>query len=282
MYKNTSELLVSIIIPTYNSASTLEITLSSIQKQTYKNIEIIVVDNNSRDSTKEIAFKYTNAVYNKWPERTAQKNFWLEKSQWKYVFFVDSDMELTREVVWECVELFENGGAIWWICIPERSVWEWFFVQIRDFERSFYDGSSVESARFFSLEDVKTVWGFEEDLIFFEESLLPQKIESRLQKSCKHRINNYIHHHEWEINFWKWLSKKFYYGKSLDKYKQKVQEIWIKETGNNQMGIINRYMIFLKNKRFYTRPVLALWVFWLKTLEFGAGALWLAYSKINK
>lgn len=260
----------------------MEKCLESIKSQSYENIEIIVVDNNSKDNTKEIAFKYTEKVFNKWPERTAQKNYWIEKSNWKYVFFVDSDMELTPWVVKECIILFEKNEKIWWICIPENSVWNWFFVKIRDFERSFYSGTSVESARFFTLEDVKKVWGFEEDLIFFEESLLLQKIESKLWRACKYKINNYIHHHEWEIKLIQWLSKKFYYGKSLDDYKKKVKEIWIEETWNNQMGIMNRYMIFLKNKRFYKKPILAISVLILKTLEFGSGALWLVFSKIIK
>lgn len=41
-------------------------------------------------------------------------------------------------------------------------------------------------------------------------------------------------------------------------------------------------MIFLKNKRFYTKPILAIWVLILKTLEFWSGALGLIFSKIRK
>jgi len=191
-------------------------------------------------------------------------------------------MELEKEVINNCVKLYNENKNIWWICIPERSVWNWFFVKIRDFERSFYSGSSIESARFFKLEDVKNIWWFEEDLIFFEESLLPQKIEAKLNKTCKFRINSYINHNEDDIKLNKWLSKKFYYGKSLDEYKKKVKEIGIEETWSNQMGIINRYMIFLKNKRFYTKPVLAIWVLFLKTLEFGSGGFGLVFSKFKK
>ena len=274
--------LVSIIIPTYNSSKTIWECLKSIKEQSYENIEIIVVDNNSKDDTKEIAKKYTDKVFNKWPERTAQKNYWIEKAKWKYVFFVDSDMELTEKVVKKCVELFENNKNIWWICIPEHSVWNWFFVKIRDFERGFYDGTSVESARFFLLEDVKKIWWFEEDLIFFEESLLPQKIEAKLWKSCKYRITEYINHNEWNINLLNWLKKKFYYWKSLDDYKKKVKEIWIEEIWEWQMWVINRYMIFLKDKRFYKRPLLAIWVLVLKTLEFGSWGWGLVFSKFKK
>ena len=50
--------LVSIIVPTYNSASTLETCLASLKSQSYPNIEIIIVDNYSTDDTLNIAKKY--------------------------------------------------------------------------------------------------------------------------------------------------------------------------------------------------------------------------------
>lgn len=282
MEKSIKNPLVSIVIPTYNSWWILENTLNSIKNQSYENIEIIVVDNNSTDDTKEIALEFTNNIFNKWPERTAQKNYWINKARWEYVFFVDSDMLLTNDVVENCVNLYKNNENIWGICSPEKSVWKWFFVKVRDYERSFYQNTNIESARFFKLVDVKEVWWFEEDVIFFEESLLPQKIESKLQKSCKFRQGSYIHHDEWNVNIIKWLKKKFYYGKSLDIYKRKVKDIWVEETWNSQMWIIHRYMIFLRNTRFYKRPLLAFWVLFLKTLEFGAGWLGLFFSKLIK
>ena len=57
------EPLVSVIIPTKNSARTIEACLRSVKYQDYKNIEIIVVDNFSTDGTQEIAKKYTEKVY---------------------------------------------------------------------------------------------------------------------------------------------------------------------------------------------------------------------------
>jgi glycosyltransferase involved in cell wall biosynthesis len=52
------EPLVSIIIPTYNSEKTLPLCLESIKRQTYRNIEVIVVDSYSKDRTIEIAKGY--------------------------------------------------------------------------------------------------------------------------------------------------------------------------------------------------------------------------------
>ena len=53
-------MLVSIIIPTFNSAKFLSQTIESALNQTYKNTEIIIVDDNSTDKTVEIIKDYQN------------------------------------------------------------------------------------------------------------------------------------------------------------------------------------------------------------------------------
>lgn len=64
--------LISVIIPTHNSASVIEVALDSIRKQTYTNLEIIVIDDNSTDNTAEIVKKYAQkwgrVAYYKLPE----------------------------------------------------------------------------------------------------------------------------------------------------------------------------------------------------------------------
>jgi len=53
---------ISIIIPTYNSGATILDTLESIEKQTYKNIEVIIIDGLSKDNTLNIAKKYSDKI----------------------------------------------------------------------------------------------------------------------------------------------------------------------------------------------------------------------------
>lgn len=53
-----SEKLVSIIMPTYNCAKFIARTLDSVQAQTYQNWELIIVDDQSQDNTKEIVEEY--------------------------------------------------------------------------------------------------------------------------------------------------------------------------------------------------------------------------------
>lgn len=51
------------IVPAYNEAEFLGRTLERLQKQTYADVELIVVDNNSSDNTSEIAKNYTSLVF---------------------------------------------------------------------------------------------------------------------------------------------------------------------------------------------------------------------------
>jgi glycosyltransferase involved in cell wall biosynthesis len=96
--------LVSIIITTKNEAKNIENCLLSIQEQSYPNIETIVVDNASTDKTKEIAKQYTDKVYDKGPERSAQRNYgMIDIAQGEYVMFLDADMILAPEVVTSCL-----------------------------------------------------------------------------------------------------------------------------------------------------------------------------------
>ncbi|NIA04224.1 MAG: glycosyltransferase [Nitrospiraceae bacterium] len=63
--KQEQEPKVSIIIPAYNEEKTIARTIKSILNQTYKNYEILVVNNNSKDKTEEIAKRYVRVITEK-------------------------------------------------------------------------------------------------------------------------------------------------------------------------------------------------------------------------
>ena len=54
--------LVSVVIPNYNYAQYLSDAIESVLKQTYQNIEIIVVDDGSTDNSREIASRYLDRI----------------------------------------------------------------------------------------------------------------------------------------------------------------------------------------------------------------------------
>ncbi len=62
MDTNEKEPLVSVVIPAYNEEKLIGKTLETIKQQTYKKLEIIVVDNNSTDNTAKICREYDVTV----------------------------------------------------------------------------------------------------------------------------------------------------------------------------------------------------------------------------
>jgi glycosyltransferase involved in cell wall biosynthesis len=257
--------LVSIVIPTYNSEKSIETCIKSIKKQIYDNIEIIIVDNYSSDETNNIAKKYDSSIIKTKSERAKARNMGIKKAKGEFILSLDSDMELTSGVIEECVELMKNSNRSGGIIIPEISFGNTFWIKVRNFERSFYAGTKIESARFFKKELVQQVNGYEENIVFFEESTLPQKIE-KIGYSTNLRIKSNIIHHEEDFNIIKWLKKKFYYAKKIGVYREKYNQY-----ASNQISPLYRLNTFLGNnnyKKFFSRPILAFGVLILKILEY--------------
>jgi len=263
------EPLVSIVIPTHNSEKTLPLCLESIKRQTYRNIEVIVIDNFSMDKTVETARSCGARVVQVRGERAKAKNVGLRLARGKYVLFIDSDMELTPRVVEKCVKLAESDPRIGGIIIPERSVGNNYWVRVRDFERSFYKGTPIESPRFFRKDLALKTGGFDEDIVFYEEATLPHKIEE-LGYNVRARINAYILHHEEDLTLRNLLRKRFYYARSMHTYLRRYRS---HRHVREQVSLIHRLEIFMLNRRFWTNPTLALGVLTMKLLEYVASAI---------
>lgn len=111
--------LVTIIIPTYKRVSTLERTINSAINQSYKNIEIIVVDDNQPDSiyrleVENLVRTYTgmkNFIYIKHPKNlngAAARNTGLVHSNGDYITFLDDDDIFYETKVEKQVKYLEN------------------------------------------------------------------------------------------------------------------------------------------------------------------------------
>ena len=93
MQKNS----ISIVIPAYNVENYIEQCLLSVIKQTYKTLEIIVVDDGSKDKTGEIADKYAKmddriiVVHQNNGGLPNARNTGMKYAHGEYVMFLDSD-----------------------------------------------------------------------------------------------------------------------------------------------------------------------------------------------
>lgn len=103
--------LISIIVPIYNSEKTIKRCIESLLNQTYKNLEIILVNDGSTDKSKEICKfyynKYSNIkVINKENSGvSSSRNVGINSSKGKYILFCDADDFV--ELDW-CYSLYEN------------------------------------------------------------------------------------------------------------------------------------------------------------------------------
>jgi len=210
-------MLVSVIITTKNEEKNIENCLKSIKAQSYPQdlIEIIVVDNESDDKTKEISLKYTDKVFDKGPERSAQRNFGVEKADGEYFMYLDADMILHQDVIRDCVEKVTNNSEIVALYVSEIVMGDKFFSKVRRFERSFYDATVIDCARFIKKSSFQQVGGFDENLTGPEDWDLDKKLRSIGKVEL---IKTPIYHNEAEFELGKYLSKKGYYAKKFDDY----------------------------------------------------------------
>ena len=169
--------LVSIIVTTKNEEEHIDNSLLSIKEQTYSPVEIIVIDNYSTDKTRKISLNYTKNVFNKGPERSTQRNFgMIEKAKGDYVMFLDADMILGPKVIEECVSFIKKGE---WLAlhIPEFVLGKSYWSQVRRFERTFYNGTVIDGARFFKKSAFVKVKGFDETLSGPEDWDIDKKVK---------------------------------------------------------------------------------------------------------
>lgn len=89
--------LISVIIPVYNSEKYLDDCLKSVVNQTYKNLEIIIIDDGSKDKSKEIYERYKkndSRVITKYKNNSGSseaRNYGLDICKGEYILFLDSD-----------------------------------------------------------------------------------------------------------------------------------------------------------------------------------------------
>jgi glycosyltransferase involved in cell wall biosynthesis len=89
--------LVSVIIPSFNSAQYITECLESVENQTYQNIEIIVIDDGSTDNTEDVVknlqSKYHNIIYKKIPNSKSPtaRNTGILMAKGEYIASIDSD-----------------------------------------------------------------------------------------------------------------------------------------------------------------------------------------------
>lgn len=114
--------LVSIIVPIYNSEQYLRKCLDSIKQQSYKKIEIILIDDGSTDNSAIVAREYCEKderftlIQIKNSGSSNARNIGLKRARGRYIGFVDSDDVIEPNMYEELVNVLENNPAYLFAC----------------------------------------------------------------------------------------------------------------------------------------------------------------------
>lgn len=107
---------ISAIIPTYNNEDVIGECIQSLQNQTIPFDEIIVIDNNSTDKTRDIAENLGAKVYAIKSNRSEARNIGAKKSKSEILAFIESDSVYNKHWVEEVLKGFEKGYK----CVIDR------------------------------------------------------------------------------------------------------------------------------------------------------------------
>ena len=245
---------LSVVITTRNEAANIAACVRSFDDAARRgDAEVIVVDNASTDDTKAIASSLGAAVYDKGPERSAQRNLGWQKARGEWVLVLDADMIIPPETVAEMLSV-DSGDAYW---IPEVRTGTGIRVKARNFERSFYDGTCIDALRLFRREVLEETGGYDENLIAGPEDWeLDIRILATGAKCAV--LGRHLIHNEKRLSLKRMLEKKAYYTKSMAAYQAK----WKGHPAlKRQFGLGYRFFgVFVENgkwKKLLRHPVLA-------------------------
>lgn len=244
--------LISVIIPTRNNSGEIfRKCLSSVKSQTYSNIELIVVDNNSSDNTKEIAQEYTEKVFNHGDERSAQRNYGIKMAKGEYVIYLDSDQELLPGLIEELFEKVQGKDAVY---LADNGIGTTFWSKAHGFEKAIhFKDTGVMSPRFFRRDKFLEIGGFDENLVVAEDL----ELGIRMKKAgFKIGYSDLKANHYEGGGLWDVFQKSRYYGKSAAAF--------LKKAGGGGLKIYLFYhpWVYLKN-----------WRYFLKHPVYGTGSL---------
>ena len=216
--------LLSVIIATRNEEKNIGNCIRSILGQSYKDVEIIVVDKGSSDNTVEIARSLGATVF---PLagyvdmdgvknfRGAQVNLGARKAKGDIIFFPDADMTFEEGLLTEAVEKMAEYDALY---IPEIVMGKGLMGRIRKFERSFYNETPIDAVRIVRKDIFKKVGGFDEKNIAFstDDWDLTKMIKKVTEKISITKSK--LYHNEAQISLRKYLQKKLQYADTFADY----------------------------------------------------------------
>lgn len=216
---------VSIIIPTKNSGNTLEYLLKSIYNANLRNIEVIIVDSNSTDKTKEILSKFDCRIIESSYGRSKSRNIGAGYASYNNLLFLDSDMEVTIDVLKSSINCYNSDALVF----MEITIGNNFVAKIRRYERIGLFGTVYpEAPRCIKKNIFLELGGYNESMEGFEDLDLHSRLMKRGFNIQWNRAT--IYHREDEMSVFKYLKKRKFYSLYLNNFKNLNPDYYAKLT----------------------------------------------------
>ncbi len=264
---------VSVIISTKNEEKNILNCLQSIENQNYSGeVEIIVVDNHSKDKTAKLVTSLVSKLIIAGPERSKQRNIGAKNSTGKWLVFLDADMEISSNLIKECVTLTTKSLYPPMIVIPEQSQGHSFWGKALALERNCYKGPSwLLAARFFPKSTFLKLKGYDQNLSAGEDWDLTQRMQEKGVPMLMVK-NSVIYHHESTDPLFKLFKKEAYYIKYISSYARKHPIAF-----SYQGSFFYRGFIWIRSWReLIKHPILTPAFLWYKFI------VWLMWQKYKK
>lgn len=251
--------LVSVIIPTKNSSRYIGECLESLKRQTYSNLEVIVVDDYSIDETVKIARQYNVNVVIRKTTKSQAKNFGIKISKGEYIFDLDSNTILPPTIIEDCLKAIKDFDAV---VISETGSGGNFWANCKRLERRLYIGNpNIETPAFIRRSIFNGKEGFDVDIDSLDDWSLNAFLISRKAKITRIATLNIVNEYDFKIK--KAVIGKFRRGRDFAIFKKKYPHEAYKRT-----SLRIRLPSYIKNPRILEKPLLFFGLLTLKLAEY--------------
>ena len=191
---------VSVIVPVYNTEKYLEKCLESIVNQTYKDIEIIIINDGSTDNSSKIinkyVDKYSNIVYKEITNHGQgyARNLGIKLSSGDYIMFLDSDDYVDVDIISKMINKIGTCDVV--VCDIYKVIGN-ELVNFKNYYNYFKDNINLmlshpgPVAKLYKKEVIKNVSFLEN--IYYEDLSFTPVISLNVNKVCY--INEYLYYY---------------------------------------------------------------------------------------
>lgn len=278
--------LVSIIIPVYNAESTLRTCLDSVLNQSFKDYEIIVVDNHSIDGSRTIIEEYKNlyshlhCIYEPYRSRGAARNRGIRHARGDIIAMTDGDCIVPKDWLEALIRPIREEGESFvmgyqkdlinnfWTKNIQRADWDLF-------QRNRCGGyiSMLDTKNFAARRQALCQFMFDPNIGNLEDYELVLRIKDQYKVRFLPEVT-VGHHHKSTLWTWLALSYERGYWARIIYNKHKEKEIIKHEDMLQSLSVVNFLTFpFWMVYQFIKRPFGRVWFTLVSELGWRAGIL---------